>query len=180
MLEGIWLVLFSKSHRKKGPECLDSDPSVDANMDWYLDYFDEFSEQLYNRQHCMVQNFGGKAKKYHEQTIQKLLNRHAQSITGMYPSTLLHPLLSEAGLVPPRLLLKITVKDNMPAGYLVSQITIPTKVQIRRLFNKGRASPPVKRKGYYILLNHRQRQYACRLLGLPDQHPDKSSNQHLR
>lgn len=33
---------------------------------------DRFNEQLYNRQHCMVRNFGGNAKKYREQTIQKL------------------------------------------------------------------------------------------------------------
>lgn len=31
-----------------------------------------------------------------------------------------------------------------------------------------------------LLLNHRQRQHACRLLGLPDHHLDKSSNQQLR
>ena len=65
----------------------------------------------------------GKGQKNHEQTFHKLLNRQARSITGMYPSTPVHPLLCEAGLVP--------------------------------------AS---------ALLNHRQRQYAYRLLSLPDQH----------
>ena len=67
-----------------------------------------------------------KGQKNHGQTIQKLLNRQARSITGMYPSTPLHPLLCEAGLVP--------------------------------------AS---------TLLNHRQRQYAGRLLSLPDNDPAK-------
>ena len=46
-----------------------------------------------------------KGQKNHEQTIQKLLNRQAQSITGMYPSTPVHPLLCEAGLVPTSTLL---------------------------------------------------------------------------
>ncbi len=40
-----------------------------------------------------------KGQKNHEQTFQKLLNRQARSITGMYPSTPVHPLLCEAGLV---------------------------------------------------------------------------------
>ena len=46
-----------------------------------------------------------KGQKNHEQTIQKLLNRQARSITGMYPSTPIHPLLCEAGLVPTSTLL---------------------------------------------------------------------------
>ena len=41
-----------------------------------------------------------KGQKNHEQTFQKLVNRQARSITGMYCSTPIHPLLSEAGLVP--------------------------------------------------------------------------------
>lgn len=46
-----------------------------------------------------------KGQKNHEKTIQKLLNRQARSITGMYPSTPIHPLLCEAGLVPASTLL---------------------------------------------------------------------------
>ncbi len=44
-------------------------------------------------------------KKNHERTIQQMINRQARSITGMYPSTLIHPLLCEAGLVPASILL---------------------------------------------------------------------------
>lgn len=43
--------------------------------------------------------------KNHEQTVQQMLNRQARSITGMYPSTPLHPLLCEASLVPASTLL---------------------------------------------------------------------------
>lgn len=46
-----------------------------------------------------------KGQKNHEQTIQQMLNRQARSITGIYPSTPLHPLLREAGLVPASTLL---------------------------------------------------------------------------
>ena len=67
-----------------------------------------------------------RGQKNHERTIQQIINRQARSITGMYPSTPIHPLLCEAGLV------------------LAS-----------------------------TLLNYRQRQYALRLLSLPDQHPTK-------
>ena len=40
-----------------------------------------------------------KQQKNHESTVQKLLNRQARAITGMYPSTPVHPLLCEAGLM---------------------------------------------------------------------------------
>ncbi len=39
-------------------------------------------------------------QKTNEQTFQKLVNRQARSITGMYSSTPIHPLLGEAGLIP--------------------------------------------------------------------------------
>ena len=51
-----------------------------------------------------------KGQKNYEQTFQKLLNRQARSITGMYPSTPIHPLLSEAGLIPARILLDLRQK----------------------------------------------------------------------
>ena len=41
-----------------------------------------------------------KGQKNHEHTIQQLFNRQARSITGMYRSTPLHPLLCEAGIIP--------------------------------------------------------------------------------
>ncbi len=46
-----------------------------------------------------------KGQKNHERMIQHLLNRQARLITGMYPSTPIHPLLSEAGLIPASTLL---------------------------------------------------------------------------
>ena len=55
-----------------------------------------------------------------------MINRQARAITGMYPSTRIQPLLSEARLVPAQ-----------------------------------------------ILLNHRQRMYAYRLLSLLEDHPAK-------
>lgn len=74
----------------------------------------------------MVRGYGGKVKKIVDVTIQQMINRQARSITGMYSSTPIHPLLYEAGLTP---------------------------------------AP--------ILLDHRQKVYAHRLLGLPDLHPAK-------
>lgn len=46
-----------------------------------------------------------KGQKNHGQTFQKLVNRQARSITGMYSSAPIHPLLSEAGLIPAKILL---------------------------------------------------------------------------
>ncbi len=40
-----------------------------------------------------------RGQKNHERTIQQIINRQARSITGMYPSTPVHPLLCEAGLI---------------------------------------------------------------------------------
>ncbi len=40
-----------------------------------------------------------RGQKNHERTIQQIINRQARSITGMYPSTPIHPLLCEACLV---------------------------------------------------------------------------------
>ena len=47
-----------------------------------------------------------KSQKNHETTVQKLLNRQARAITGMYPSTPVHPLLYESGLIPAKLMLE--------------------------------------------------------------------------
>ena len=50
-------------------------------------------------------NCGGEVKKNHERTIQQIINRQARLMTGMYPSTPIHPLICEAGLVlAPKLL----------------------------------------------------------------------------
>ena len=46
-----------------------------------------------------------KSQKNHERTIQQMINRQARSITGMYSSTPVHPLLCEAGLISASILL---------------------------------------------------------------------------
>ena len=61
-----------------------------------------------------------KGQKNHEQTVQKLLNRQARSITEMYPSTPIHPLLSEAGLIPAKILL-----DFCQKRYTYCLLTLP-------------------------------------------------------
>lgn len=61
-----------------------------------------------------------KGQKNHEQTFQKLVNRQARSITGMYRSTPIHPLLSEAGLVPAKILL-----DSRQKKYAYRLLTLP-------------------------------------------------------
>lgn len=53
----------------------------------------------------MVQSCGGEAKKNYERNIQQMINWQARSITGMYSSTPVHPLLCEAGLIPTSILL---------------------------------------------------------------------------
>ncbi len=46
-----------------------------------------------------------KGQKKHDRTIQQMINRQARSITGMYSSTPIHPLLCKAGLIPASILL---------------------------------------------------------------------------
>ncbi len=67
-----------------------------------------------------------RGQKMYQEEIQKLLNRQARAITGMYRSTPVGPLMSESGLVPA-----------------------------------------------HVLLDYRQRNYAYRLLTLPDGNPAK-------
>ena len=61
-----------------------------------------------------------RGQKNHEHTLQKLLNRQGRAITGMYPSTPIHPLLSEAGLIPAKLLL-----DSRQKSYAYRLLTLP-------------------------------------------------------
>ncbi len=61
-----------------------------------------------------------KQQKNHESTVQKLLNRQARAITGMYPSMPVHPLLCEAGLIPAKLLLDFRQKT-----YAYRLLTLP-------------------------------------------------------
>ena len=46
-----------------------------------------------------------KNQKTHQNEIQKLFNRQARSITGMYPSTPVAAFMSESGLIPAHILL---------------------------------------------------------------------------
>lgn len=41
-----------------------------------------------------------KTQKTYQNEIQKLINKQARSITGMYPTTLIAALMSESGLIP--------------------------------------------------------------------------------
>lgn len=61
-----------------------------------------------------------RGQKNHEQTLQKLINRQACSITGIYRSTSIHPLLSEAGLIPANILL-----DSRQKKYAYRLLTLP-------------------------------------------------------
>lgn len=55
-----------------------------------------------------------------ENLVQTLLNRQARAITGMYPSTPIHPLLSEAGLIPAKIML-----DRRQKAYAYRLLTLP-------------------------------------------------------
>ncbi len=46
-----------------------------------------------------------KSQKTHQNEIQRLINRQARSITGMYPTTPVAALVSESGLIPAHILL---------------------------------------------------------------------------
>lgn len=65
-------------------------------------------------------------QKTNEQTFQKLVNRQARSITGMYSSTPIHPLLGEAGLIPAKILLDSCQKSTN-IGYSPCPITTPLR-----------------------------------------------------
>ena len=61
-----------------------------------------------------------KRQKNHEQTFQKLVNRQARSITEMYSSTPIHPLLDKAGLISAKILL-----DSCQKKYAYWLLTLP-------------------------------------------------------
>ncbi len=62
--------------------------------------------------------------KNHQSKIQKLINRQARSITGMYPSTPIDALIGESNLIPAHVLLDfrqqkyshriLSLPDSMP------------------------------------------------------------------
>lgn len=61
-----------------------------------------------------------KKPKNHKAKIQKLLNRQARAITGMYPSIPVYPSLSEASLIPAKMLL-----DYRQKAYAYQLLTLP-------------------------------------------------------
>ena len=67
-----------------------------------------------------------KNQKTHQNEVQKLINRLACSITGMYPSTPIAALMNESGLVPAHIMLDF--RQRMYAYRLLSlPDSIPTK-----------------------------------------------------
>ena len=68
-----------------------------------------------------------KNQKTHQNEIQKLLNRQARSITGMYPSTPVAALMSESGLIPP-IFYSIFGSVNMHTASLASRNLYPQKL----------------------------------------------------
>ena len=59
-------------------------------------------------------------QKKHQAEIQKLLNRQGRAITGMYRSTPIAPLMSEAGLIPAKIML-----DYRQRRYAYRLLTLP-------------------------------------------------------
>ena len=69
-----------------------------------------------------------KGQKNHEQTIQQMLSRQARSITGMYLSTPIHPLLCEAGLTPASIIL-----DTRQRLYGYRLLSLPDKHPTKKI-----------------------------------------------
>ena len=69
-----------------------------------------------------------KGQKNHENAFQQLLNRQARSITGMYPSTPVHPLLCEAGLTPASIIL-----DNRQRLYAYRLLSLPDEHPTKKI-----------------------------------------------
>lgn len=61
-----------------------------------------------------------KKQKTHQNEVRKLINRQARSITGMYPSTPVPALMSEAGLIPAHIML-----DFRQRKYAYSLLSLP-------------------------------------------------------
>ncbi len=74
-----------------------------------------------------------RGQKNHEHIIQKLINRQGRAITGIYPSTPIHPLLSEAGLIPAQLVL-----DSRQKTYASWLLTVPNCHPTRQILPKSR------------------------------------------
>ena len=69
-----------------------------------------------------------KGQKNHKDTFQQLFNRQARSITGMYPSTPIHPLLCEAGLTPASIVL-----DSRQRLYAYQLLSLPDEYPTKKI-----------------------------------------------
>ena len=70
-----------------------------------------------------------KGQKNHENTVQQLLNWQVQSITGMYPSTPVYPLLCKAGLAPTSFVL-----NNRQRSYGYRLLSLPDEHLTKKIF----------------------------------------------
>ncbi len=64
-----------------------------------------------------------KGQKNHEQELQKLINRQARSITGMYRSSPISHLMNDSGLLPAHILL-----DSRQRAYALRIISLPDSI----------------------------------------------------
>ena len=85
----------------------------------------------------------------YQKDLQKLINRQARSITGMYQSSPISPLMSDSGLLPAHIFLFLHILCLYATRWVMTDAPA------------------------YILLDSRQRAYAHRLLSLPDSIPTK-------
>ncbi len=69
-----------------------------------------------------------KGQKNHENALQHLLNRQARLITGMYPSTPVHPLLCEADLTPASIIL-----DSQQRLYAYWLLSLPDEHPTKKI-----------------------------------------------
>ena len=69
-----------------------------------------------------------KNQKTHQNEIQKLINRQARSITGMYPSTPVPALMSESGLIPAHILL-----DFRQRRYAYRLLSLPESIPTKAI-----------------------------------------------
>ena len=76
-----------------------------------------------------------KSQKNHQNELQKLINRQARAITGMYPSTPIAALMSEAGLTPAHILLDFRQRKyayrilSLPDSILTKEI-LPASLRV--------------------------------------------------
>ena len=69
-----------------------------------------------------------KGQKNYEKDLQKLINRQARSITGMYRSSLISPLMNDSGLIPAHILL-----DSRQRAYAHRLLTLPDSIPTKHI-----------------------------------------------